>query len=84
MSAAVEENPRDSKQTEPLLTEKKTLREAPNFIGVRHIGLPAKDPAALAVFYRDVMGMKIMRRTPSDAHYGADRFLGSAPRRRGP
>ena len=63
MSAAVEENSRDLKQTEPP-TEKKTLRGAPNFIGVRHIGLPAKDPAALAVFYRDVMGMKIMRQTP--------------------
>ena len=75
MSAAVEENPRDLEQTEPLLTDKKTLREAPSFIGVRHIGLPAKDPAALAVFYRDVLGMKIMRQTPSDARYGATAFL---------
>jgi catechol 2,3-dioxygenase-like lactoylglutathione lyase family enzyme len=26
-----------------------------NFIGVRHVGLAAKNPAALAAFYRDVL-----------------------------
>jgi hypothetical protein len=43
--------------------EPKTTRGAPNFMGVRHIGLMAKDPASLRVFYRDVISMKIVRQT---------------------
>ena len=62
MSVAVKGTRTESNQPQRLPMEKEPVRGAPNFIGVRHIGLPAKDPAALAVFYRDVMGMKIMRR----------------------
>ena len=29
-------------------------------MGVRHVGLYARDPAAAAEFYRDVMGMQIV------------------------
>jgi catechol-2,3-dioxygenase len=79
MSAAVEGNPGDSKQTERVTTETKTGRWAPNFMGVRHVGLPAKDPAALAAFYRDVLGMTVMRQTPPDARYGATAFLARHP-----
>ena len=30
-------------------------------IGVRHVGLPAKNLAALKAFYRDVLGMTVVR-----------------------
>ncbi len=63
MSVAVKGNPRESQHSQRVPSENGALRGAPNFIGVRHIGLPAKDPAALAGFYRDVMGMKVMRQT---------------------
>ena len=79
MSVAVKGNPSESKQTH-VPTEKETLREAPSFIGIRHIGLPARDPAALAAFYRDVMGMTIMRQTPADAPYGATAFVARHPK----
>jgi catechol 2,3-dioxygenase-like lactoylglutathione lyase family enzyme len=78
MSVAVKGN-RESTQTQHLPTEKETVQGTPNFMGIRHIGLPAKDPAALAVFYRDVMGMKVMRQTPTDYHYGATAFLARHP-----
>ena len=54
-------------------------RKAPNFIGVRHVGLLAKDPGALATFYRDVMGMKVVRQTPADHGFGATAFLARHP-----
>ena len=34
--------------------------ETPQVIGVRHVGLSARDPAALAEFYRDVLGLQIV------------------------
>jgi catechol-2,3-dioxygenase len=79
MSVAVKGTRTESNQPQRLPMEKEPVRGAPNFIGVRHIGLPAKDPAALAVFYRDVMGMKIMRQSPADAPYGATAFLAGHP-----
>jgi len=79
MSVAVKGSPRESQQSQRVPSENGALRGAPNFIGVRHIGLPAKDPAALAAFYRDVMGMKVMRQTPADARYGATVFLARHP-----
>ncbi len=53
--------------------------EPPNVLGVRHVGLLAKDPASLAVFYRDVMGMKIVRQTRGDSPLGAIAFLARNP-----
>ena len=53
--------------------------EVPNFIGVRHVGLLTKDPAALATFYRDVMGMKVVRQTPAAHSLGATAFLACHP-----
>jgi catechol-2,3-dioxygenase len=73
MSVAVKAHPKEPKQTQHV------PKGAPNFIGVRHVGLAAKDPAALATFYRDVMGMKIMRQSPADAPYGATTFLARHP-----
>ncbi|MGO8948195.1 MAG: VOC family protein [Ktedonobacterales bacterium] len=50
-----------------------------NFIGVRHQGLAAKDPAKLAAFYSWVMGMTVRRQTPADAPIGATVFLTCHP-----
>ena len=50
-----------------------------DFIGVRHVGLPAKNLAAIAAFYRDVMGMTITRENSADAPYGASVFLARHP-----
>ncbi len=43
--------------------------------GVHHVGLYAKDPAASAEFYRDVLGMQIVGGSPADDPDGASAFL---------
>ena len=47
----------------------------PNVLGVRHVGLAAKNLAALKAFYRDVLGMTVVRETSADAPFGATLFL---------
>jgi catechol-2,3-dioxygenase len=47
--------------------------------GVRHVGLYAKDPAATAEFYRDIMGMQIVGGSSADYPIGASAFLTSRP-----
>jgi catechol 2,3-dioxygenase-like lactoylglutathione lyase family enzyme len=47
--------------------------------GVRHVGLYARDPAATAEFYRDVMGMQIVGGSSADHPFGASAFLTSCP-----
>jgi catechol-2,3-dioxygenase len=57
--------------------ESMTQRETPHVIGVRHVGLSARDPAALAEFYRDVLGLQVV---PVDTSaLGATAFLSSRP-----
>ena len=54
-----------------------TQRETPQVIGVRHVGLSARDPAALAAFYQDVLGLQTV---PTDTSaLGATAFLSSHP-----
>jgi catechol-2,3-dioxygenase len=54
-----------------------TKQETLQVIGVRHVGLSARDPAALAVFYRDVLGLQVV---PTDTSaLGATAFLSSHP-----
>jgi catechol-2,3-dioxygenase len=54
-----------------------TKQEMPQVIGVRHVGLSARDPAALAAFYRDVLGLQVV---PTDTSaLGATAFLSSHP-----
>jgi len=48
-------------------------------VGVRHVGLHAKDPAATALFYRDVMGMEIVGSGSAEHPLGAHAFLSSRP-----
>ena len=54
-----------------------TQQETPQLIGVRGVGLSARDPAALAEFYRDVLDLQVV---PTDtAALGATAFLSSHP-----
>jgi catechol-2,3-dioxygenase len=47
--------------------------------GIHHVGLCAKDPAASAEFYRDVLGMQIVGGSAPDHPFGATAFLSSRP-----
>jgi len=47
--------------------------------GVHHVGLHAKDPAASAEFYRDILGMQIVGGSEVDHPLGASAFLCSRP-----
>jgi len=49
------------------------------FIGVRHVGLPAKNIAPLKAFYTDVMGMVVMRESNADGPFGVTLFMTSHP-----
>lgn len=53
--------------------------EAPSFLGVRHVGLLARDPHRLAAFYRDVMGMETVRQTSAGHGLGGTAFLARHP-----
>ena len=49
-------------------------------IGVHHVGLSARDPAALAAFYHDVLGLQVVGGSTADASaFGATAFLSSHP-----
>ena len=47
--------------------------------GVHHVGLHAKNPAASAQFYRDLLGMQIVGGSDADHPLGATAFLCSRP-----
>ena len=47
--------------------------------GIRHVGLHAANPVALAEFYRDVLGMQIVGGSAPDHPLGASAFLSSRP-----
>ena len=48
-------------------------------IGLCHVGMYARDPTALAEFYRDVMGMQIVGGSDEGHPVGATAFLTSRP-----
>ena len=57
-----------------------TQQETPQVIGVRHVGLSARDPAALAEFYRDVLGLELVGGSAAGTSaFGATAFLSSHP-----
>jgi len=47
--------------------------------GIHHVGRYAKDPAASAEFYRDVLGMQVVGGSTPDHPFGATAFLSSRP-----
>ena len=53
-------------------------QETTDVIGVHHVGLSARDPAALAVFYHDVLGLQVVGGSTADTSaFGATAFLSS-------
>jgi formate hydrogenlyase transcriptional activator len=57
-----------------------TKQDMPQVIGVRHVGLSARDPPALAAFYRDVLGLQVVGgSTAETSEFGATAFLSSRP-----
>ncbi len=52
---------------------------SPSLSGLCHIGIHAKDPATLAEFYKDVLGMQIVGSSEADSPVGASTFLSSRP-----
>ncbi len=57
----------------------KTGNETSEMLGLCHVGLYAKNPAALAEFYRDVMGMQIVGGSDASHPLGPTAFLSSRP-----
>ena len=47
--------------------------------GIHHVGLHAKNPAASAEFYRDLLGMEIVGGSAADHPVGESAFLSSRP-----
>ena len=47
--------------------------------GLCHIGIHSKEPAKLANFYQDVLGMQVVGGSGSDSPFGASTFLSSRP-----
>jgi catechol-2,3-dioxygenase len=57
-----------------------TQQETPRVIGVRHVGLSARGPAALAGFYRDLLGLQVVGGSTADTSaFGVTAFLSSRP-----
>jgi catechol-2,3-dioxygenase len=57
----------------------KTESDCSEMIGLCHVGMHAKDPAALAEFYRDVMGMQVVGGSEATHPLGLTAFLSSRP-----
>jgi catechol-2,3-dioxygenase len=57
----------------------KTKHDSLEMIGLGHVGMYAKNPASLAEFYRDVMGMQVVGGSDASHPLGATAFLGSRP-----
>ena len=57
----------------------KTDHQSSEMIGLCHVGMYARNPALLAEFYRDAMGLKIVGGTDETHPLGATAFLSSRP-----
>ncbi|MCF6114995.1 VOC family protein [Mesorhizobium muleiense] len=63
-----------------IVTEDKTGRAtAPRIVGLRHVGMVAENPAALARFYEDVLGLQVVGGSGEENPFGATAFLSSDP-----
>jgi catechol-2,3-dioxygenase len=58
-----------------------TKQQIPQLIGVGHAGLSARDPAATAEFYRDVLGLEVVGTSQAGTPLGAAAFLSAHPDR---
>src|SRR5262249_25267208 len=57
----------------------KTKHDSSEMIGLCHVGMYARNPAVLAEFYRDVMGMKVVGGSDASHPIGPSAFLSSRP-----
>jgi catechol 2,3-dioxygenase len=58
-------------------------QKVPHIVGVRHVGLCARDPDALAEFYRDVLGFEVVGGSTADTpQFGATAFVSGDPSKR--
>jgi catechol-2,3-dioxygenase len=57
----------------------KTKHDSLEMIGLGHVGMYAKNPASLAEFYGDVMGMQVVGGSDATHPIGATAFLSSHP-----
>jgi len=57
----------------------KTEHDSSELIGLCHVGMYARNPASLAEFYRDVMGMQIVGGSDGTHPLGPSAFLSSRP-----
>ena len=57
----------------------KTEHDSSAMIGLCHVGVYAKNPALLAEFYRDVMGMQVVGGSDASHPLGPSAFLSSRP-----
>ena len=57
----------------------KSIQESSEMIGLCHVGMYARNPASLAAFYRDVMGLQVVGGSDASHPFGATAFLSSRP-----
>jgi catechol-2,3-dioxygenase len=57
----------------------KTKLDNSELIGLCHVGMYARNPASLAAFYRDVMGMQLIGGSDESHPLGPSAFLSSRP-----
>ena len=57
----------------------KTNHITSEMIGLCHVGMYARDPALLATFYRDVMGLQVVGGSDASHPLGSSAFLSSRP-----
>ena len=59
--------------------EMKTQNDGSEIIGLCHVGMYARNPALLAAFYRDVMGLQVVGGSDARHPLGPTAFLSSRP-----
>lgn len=64
-----------------LPAEKTDGPAAARIVGLRHVGMAAENPAALARFYQDALGLQLVGGSGEDGPFGASTFLTSDPAR---
>src|SRR3954469_8587829 len=57
----------------------KTAYDNSEMMGLCHVGMYARNPAQLAEFYRDVMGMQVVGGSDANHPIGPSAFLSSRP-----
>jgi catechol 2,3-dioxygenase-like lactoylglutathione lyase family enzyme len=59
--------------------EKPDRPTAPRIVGLNHVGVVAENPAVLARFYQDALGLQVVGGSDEDNTFGATAFLSGDP-----